>query len=285
VSTRAGFDRNHLPGIVVELPTPATPAISSDIQPTTSGAPVRDCTHFSLSLSTSRRLCRWVGWNIDGASKVTTTSDHREFVFDPAYPEGDQTGSALYTDDALDQGHIAAFSDVSWGTVDEAAQARRESCYFSNITPQLADFNRSSEKGLWGQLENEIAKENKVAQQRLSLVGGPILHDDDLQYRGVRVPSEFFKLVAYVEDGALKAKGFRLTQKDLEGELALLPLNQFRVYQQAIAEIAGEVGLDFGALTEADTAPAPASGVEGSLALRPRVRRIEKLNEAVAPGW
>lgn len=91
--------------------------------------------------------------------------------------------------------------------------------------------------------------------------------------------------MAYVEDGALKAKGFRLTQEDLEHELALLPLDEFRVYQQAIAEIANEVGLDFGVLTAADTAPASASGAENLLAPARRVRRVEALHEVLAPGW
>lgn len=186
----AGFDRTHLPGSVVELPTPATSAISSDILPTTARTAVRDCCHFSLSLSRSRRLCRWVAWNIDEGAKITTTADHREFTLDPAYEEDAQVGAALYADNALDQGHIAAFSDVSWGTVDEAAQARKESCFFTNITPQLADFNRSNEKGLWGELENEIAKESKIDAERLSLFGGPILRDEDKEYRGVRIPSD-----------------------------------------------------------------------------------------------
>lgn len=258
--------------------------MTADIQPTVDGALVRDCTHFSLSLSKARRLCHWVAWNIDASMKVTTTSDHREFVFDPAYQDSCQTGGALYTDDELDQGHIASFSDVSWGSTDEAALARKESCFFSNITPQLANFNRSDLKGLWGELENEIAKEDKAAQQRLSLVGGPIFSGADLEFRGVRVPRDFFKIVAYVDGGSLKAKGFRLTQKDLDGELALLPLDQFRVYQQAITELAQEVGFDFGPLTQADTALTPAArATEGSFS--PRVRRITSPDEIVVAGW
>jgi endonuclease G len=277
-----GFDRHHLPGAVVDLPTPASPAVRDDIRPTRAGDPVRRCTHFSLSLSASRRLCRWVAWNIDGATKVTTTGDHRQFVLDPAYGPGDQVGPELYAKNPLDQGHIAAFSDVSWGTPEVAAVARRESCFFSNITPQLDSFNRSDLKGVWGELENEIAKENKVAGQKLSEVGGPILGADDLEFQGVLVPREFWKIVAYVEAGKLRAKAFRLTQKDLDGKLGLLPLDEFRIYQQPIAEISTETGLDFGRLTPADTAPRPAkpAAVAG-----PHVRRITSLADVTARGW
>jgi endonuclease G len=282
VADEAGFDRNHLPGAVVELPTAASPAVGADIRPTTAGDPVRRCTHFSLALSASRRLCRWVAWNIDGAAKVSTTGDARHFDFDPAYAPGDQIGGDLYVKNPLDQGHIAAFSDVSWGPPDVAALARRESCFFTNITPQLDSFNRSDLKGIWGQLENEIAKENKVAGDKLSELGGPILGDDDLEFHGVLVPREFWKIVAYVEDGTLRAKAFRLTQKDLDGKLGLLPLEEFRIYQQPVAEIAQEVGLDFGALAAADTAPAPA---KPAAARGPRVRRITSLADVTAPGW
>lgn len=255
----------------------------ADIRPTNAGDPVRHCTHFSLSLSVSRRLCRWVAWNIDGANKVSTGGDRRDFVFDPAFEPVAQIGASVYADNRLDQGHIAAFSDVSWGTPSIAAQARKESCYFSNITPQLDAFNRSDMMGIWGKLENEIVKENQVAKQRISELGGPIFGEQDLEYRGVLVPREFWKLVAYIEDGTLKAKGFRLTQRDLDGDLGFLPLDNFRIYQQAIAEIADEVGLSFGALTEADTAPSPAADALG--ALGPRVRRIHHLSDVNASGW
>jgi endonuclease G len=276
-----GFDLAFLPGVTVTFPSPATATVREDIRPTTAGDTIRHCTHFSLALSASRRLCRWVAWNIDGSHKLATTGDRRHFVADPAYEAADQTGAALYADDALDQGHIAAFADVSWGTTAIAAQARKESCYFSNITPQMDTFNRSDLKGIWGKLENEIAQENSVAASRLSEFGGPIFAAGDKVYRGVLVPSDFFKIVAWAEDGALKAKAFRLTQKDLEGTLALLALEDFRVYQQPVADIGTEVGLDFGPLVAADTAPAPA----GSRGAPPRLRRITRLADVNATGW
>jgi endonuclease G len=280
VTTTDGFDPDHLPGFSVRLPEPATPVVGGDIRPTKTGEPVRHCTHFSLALSASRRFCRWVAWNLDGGSHITTGDDRREFAFDPAYAADHQIGGDLYRDNDLDQGHIAAFSDVSWKTGADAALARRESCYFTNITPQLASFNRSSLKGVWGQLESEIAKE--ATTSRLSELGGPVLRDDDLEYHGVLVPRDFWKIILYVDDDrSLRAKAFRLTQQDLEGDLGFLPLDEFRIFQQPVAEIAAEVGLDFGDLADADTAPQPAEG----LVAQPTVRRIETLGEVSVPGW
>jgi endonuclease G len=276
-----GFDTSFLEGATVDLPVPATDAVRADIRPTTTGASVRDCTHFSLSLSASRHLCRWVAWNIDGAAKVPART-RREFRLDPAYSETDQIGSALYLHNRLDQGHVAAYADVSWGAANEAGQARNESCYYSNITPQLDSFNRSDLKGVWGQLENEIVKENRVDKQRLSAVGGPIFSADDPVYEQMQVPREFWKIVAFADAGALTAKGFVLTQRDLEGNLALLPLDQFRIYQHRIVELSDRLGLALGALSAADTAGRPAGqAVMGA----PAVRRITSLRDVNATGW
>ena len=277
-----GFDSAYLDGPDIDLPVPATDAVRADIGLTTAGEAVRRCTHFSVSMSASRRLCRWVAWNIDGSEKVNTAQDQRQFAFDPAYAPGDQIGGELYLHNRLDQGHIAAFADVSWGPADEAARARRESCYFSNITPQLDSFNRSDLKGIWGELENSIATENKVAAQRLSEVGGPFFADADLLFEGVLVPRDFWKIVAFVEDGTLKAKGFVLTQQDLDGSLGLLPLGQFRIYQHRIAELGNKLGLDLGGLVAADTAPAP---IEDAIAPTPIVRRITSIADVNVPGW
>lgn len=257
-------------------------AVRADIRLTMAGEAVRRCTHFSLSMSASRQLCRWVAWNIDGAAKVSTARDQRRFAFDPAYAPGDQIGAELYAHNRLDQGHIAAFADVSWGTADEAANARTESCYYSNITPQLDSFNRSDLKGIWGEVENAIATENKVAAQRLSEVGGPFFADSDLPIEGVLISRDFWKIVAFVEDGKLKAKGFVLTQQDLDGSLGLLPLDQFRIYQHRIAELGDKLGLDLGKLVAADTAPSPD---QDAITPTPIIRRITSIANINVPGW
>jgi endonuclease G, mitochondrial len=118
---KAGFDSRFLPRHEVELPQLATDAARADLRRTRSGEAVRHCTHFSLSMSTSRRFCRWVAWNIDGKNHVPTTGDTRDFKDDPEYDESAQIDDDLYIKNDLDQGHIAAFADVSWGTTDEAA--------------------------------------------------------------------------------------------------------------------------------------------------------------------
>jgi endonuclease G len=276
----AGFDPEFLRGEKLTLPEPTSDEIRNDLRPTRAGSTTRHCTHFSLAMSASRRLCRWVAWNISGTDHDSTTARH--FQLDPEYDDGAQIGGGLYARNPLDQGHIAAFADVSWGVATEAELARRQSCYFSNITPQLEDFNRSSLKGVWGELEAAITRENDVTDKRLSVFGGPVLETGDVPYEDVLVPRDFWKVIAYVENGVLKAKAFHMTQRDLEHELETLVLGKYRTYQRRVDELERELELDFGPLAGADTAAAVRTLTKSP---RPTVRRIESVDEINAGGW
>jgi endonuclease G len=281
MAVERGFDSRFLTH-EVEIPKLATDAARADLRRTRGGEAVRHCTHFSLSMSASRRFCRWVAWNIDGANHVATTGDIRNFKDDPEYEEGAQVDEDLYVKNDLDQGHIAAFADVSWGTVEEAARARAQSCFFTNITPQLDSFNRSNLKGVWGALEASIAEENDVEGRRISVFGGPIFDEDDVSFKDALVPRAFWKVVAYVEDGVLKAKAFVLTQNDLEGRLEKLVLGEYRMHQRRVSELASKLELDFGVLETADTAPTP-RGPE--VRAEPVMRRIVSVSEINVAGW
>ena len=46
----------------------------------------------------------------------------------------------------------------------------------------------------------------------VSVFGGPVFRADDRVFRGVKLPREFYKVIAFVEGGKLKARAFLLTQ-------------------------------------------------------------------------
>jgi endonuclease G len=273
----SGYDPGFLPGSRVELPAPGLRAVQDDYAPTQSGAVVRDYTHFSLAMSAARRFCRWVAWNIDGNGLVQLSRTGLEFVLDSEYDPEFQVDDRLYSGNRLDRGHIARRADLLWGARAEAQRANADSFFFTNITPQLDDFNQSSRHGLWGELEDAIFEDVDVDDLRLSVLGGPIFKDTDLLYRDVLVPRSFWKVIAYVEGGTLKAKAFVLTQDDLEAKLESLGLDRFNLYQVSLAGLAEMTGLSYGALTAADTMP-PSPEAEQA----PAVRRIETRSEIAA---
>lgn len=78
-------------------------------------------THFSLCLSASRRLARWVGWNIDGAGLLLLSRTGLDFAKDPRLPAETQSGNELYAGNRLDRGHVARRSDLLGGVAGGAA--------------------------------------------------------------------------------------------------------------------------------------------------------------------
>ncbi|TLM74525.1 DNA/RNA non-specific endonuclease [Pseudarthrobacter sp. NamB4] len=221
-----------------------------------SGSEIIPYTHFSLALSKSRRFARWVAWNIDGGSLKKLTRSGIDFIKDPRIPANFQIGDELYRGNRLDRGHLARRADLLWGPLDEAERANRDSFYFTNITPQMDDFNQSSKNGIWGQIEDAVFADADVDDLRVSAFGGPVLQDDDSAYRGVPLPREYWKVIAFMEHGQLKSRAFLLTQH--LNQVEALELDEFRVFQVALAEVEDRTGVQFAdLLRQADTFAVP----------------------------
>lgn len=262
---RTGFDEGFLDFTV---PRPKfTKATVRDLIGLDGGDWIDYC-HFTVWLSRSRRLPRCVAWNIDGAAKKSLSRKGIAFSKDSRDGlDAFQFGDELYAGNDLDRGHIARRDDLVWGALAEARQANLDSFYFTNMAPQHRAFNQSQLKGKWGQLENAILEEVDLKNLRVSVFAGPVLSKTDMPYRGAQLPSEFWKIVFYVDDadGASKARAFILTQKDLLKTIRpeSLELNEFRWYQVPLSQIEQKTGLRFGAALHAlDNRFPQALGVE-----------------------
>ena len=238
---RSGYDQEFL-GTSVALPSLDVEASQDAVL--WEGSNVIPYTHFSLSLSKSRRLARWVAWNIDGSTTKRLSRSGIDFDKDSRLPEEFQSGNELYKGNRLDRGHIARRADLVWGEVAEAQQANEDSFFYTNISPQMDDFNQSGQDGIWGQLENALYEQVDVEDLRVSVFGGPVFQPGDQVYRGVGLPSEYWKLIAFKEGGVLKARAFLLTQ-DLDQLRVALALDEFRVYQVSVGELEQRTDLEF----------------------------------------
>ncbi|BBC38207.1 hypothetical protein SGFS_095010 [Streptomyces graminofaciens] len=221
------------------------------------GSEVIPYTHFSLALSTSRRFARWVAWNIDGGTIKKPARKGIGFIKDPRLPATAQVGNELYKDvgnktNRLDRGHVARRADLLWGPLDEAKRANKDSFFYTNITPQMDDFNQSARHGLWGRLEDAVYEDVEVDDLRVSVFGGPVFNEDDRVFRGVGIPREFWKVLVFTEGGTLKCKAFLLTQSLVLPEA--LDLDEFRVFQVTLGELQERTHLGFPTeMNEADT--------------------------------
>jgi endonuclease G len=231
-------------------------AIRHDIASTVDGNPVVEHTHFSLQMSASRRFAFWVAWNIDGGAFKALSRNGIKFVKDPQVAQDHQVGDELYARNKLDRGHIARRADLVWGSLPVAKKANTDSFYFTNITPQMDDFNQSSRDGVWGKLEDAVFADVDVEDMRISAFGGPVFNTDDRLYRGVKLPREYWKVLAFRDGGQLKARAFLLTQNLNQPEA--LELDEFRVYQVSLTEIEERTSLRFPeVMREADTVAVP----------------------------
>lgn len=239
-ASRTGFSREFL---TVPIDVPTLAASNAPHALLLDGSAEIPYTHFSLTMNASRKLAFWVAWNIDGGTRRRVSRKGHRFALDPRLPASCQTGEDLYASNRLDRGHIARRVDILWGDPAEARRANADSFYFTNIAPQMDDFNQSGRAGLWGRLENAVFADVAVDGLKVSVFGGPVFRDDDRRFRGTGIPREFWKVLAFVEDGVLKAKAFLLTQR-LDG-LRALSLDQFRVYQVGLPDIEERCGLVF----------------------------------------
>lgn len=277
----SGYDPDFL-GRTVAVPALSRAQAADAVK--VGGSSIIRHTHYSLTVSKARKLARWAAWNIDGSQIKALSRSGLEFVLDPLVDAKWQIDHTLYAGNRLDRGHIARRRDLVWGALEEAKRANRESFYFTNIAPQHEAYNQSGLNGLWGRLENAILEDVEVENLRVSAVGGPVFRDNDPVYRDVAIPRDFWKIVAYVEAGALKAKAFLLTQDDLLNRIEALGLEEFRLYQLPIAELETRTGLDFGDLKTADDRAAPAQprrGRGGVVEAVPDVTVIESLADIV----
>jgi endonuclease G len=257
LASRTGFDREFL-GVVTPLPSP-TVAISADVVEV-DGLPFLNYEHFSLAMSASRRMARWVAWNIDGAALVddgTLSRDRDGFRRDPRLRPEQQILDDLYRDNLLDRGHIARRADLLWGPLDEASRANADSFFFTNVTPQMEAFNQAGRGGLWGRLEDALIGQVALTRDRISIFGGPILSLDDRPYKSILVPDEFWKAFIYRLDGQPRAKAFLLTQS-LDGLERDIELPTWAPYEITMVELSQRTALDFPSVRAWDAVPAEA---------------------------
>lgn len=265
-------------GARVPLPT-LPPHLRDDVAKPRGGGIELRYTHYSTVHSASRRLPILTAVNIDGASLRKRGRKQRDFeaadvwYYDPRIESRLQLDGTIYDGTPFDFGHMVRREDPIWGDDNTATMANDDTFYMTNAAPQHHDLNTQT----WLRLENAMLSAARENEMRISVFTGPVLSPQDPVMLGVQVPTAFWKIVAYVQDGALRAQGFMQWQTQLVEDLDLETLDQLgRVaeFQVSIRQIAQDTGLSFGPLEAADEFAGPERPG------RPRRRRLnERLRE------
>lgn len=211
--------------------------------------------HFSTVMSRSRRVCMFSAVNIDGAqSRKTKRVGWR---WDPRISRRQQIMNECYgAPPRFSRGHMTRREDPAWGSELEAMLGNSDSMHVTNAAPQMQAFNAP----IWLELEDYALSHARRDKMRISVFTGPYLSASDPIRYGVRIPTLFWKVIAFIHDetDALCATGYEMDQTASLQPEAEFVFGAFRsqhldiAAQVPVARIAKRAGLDLGPLPGAD---------------------------------
>lgn len=203
--------------------------------------------HFSVVMHAARRMAIYAAVNIDGSQTDRRKRTGDPWAKDPRISAESQIGNELYIANDLDRGHLVRRLDPTWGRA--AAAAELDTYFYTNCAPQHASYNQT----LWRSLEDYLLDHADTLDFRASVFTGPIFGSADPVYRGVPLPTSFWKVAVMkrAHDGKLSASGYMVSQSDLLTGLEFV-YGQYKTYQVPLARIESLTGLTFGSLRRAD---------------------------------
>jgi endonuclease G, mitochondrial len=172
----------------------------------------------------------WVAYKLTSDEAESYMSrEGNPFIPDPLV----RTGSAVTTDyvrSGYDRGHLAPAGDFNL-----SADEKRESFYMSNMSPQIADFNR----GIWSNLEQKF-RDWARRDDELYVVTGPVLKPGLPtigRYNEVAVPEQYYKIALCLTDDQPRMIGFLLNNEFSNENL--------KTFVVSVDEIERLTGIDF----------------------------------------
>jgi endonuclease G len=211
--------------------------------------------HYSVMMSSSRRMCFFSAVNIDG--NLSKKSKRVGWKWDPRIPKAQQIMNECYgSPPKFSRGHMTRREDPGWGNAATAKRGNEDSMHVTNTTPQMQEFNAP----IWLGLEDYALSHAKEDEMKISVFTGPYFADDDPEMYGVRIPLAFWKVIAFIHDetGKLCATGYEMNQKN-----SLQPEEEFvfgaftspqlgTATQVSIRSIEARSGISFGKLASVD---------------------------------
>lgn len=183
---------------------------------------------FSLLYSNEHKQPLWVAYELTEEKSIGKYPRTNIFRPDPNISSGTATNDDYYKS-GYDRGHLAPAADMGW-----SKQSMKESFYYSNISPQLPEFNRA----IWNRLERLIRHWARV-ESVIYIATGPVLHSD-LQFIGINrvsVPEYFYKVILDYTPPEIKGIGFILPNEGSDE-----PLKNYAVTIDSVERF---TGIDF----------------------------------------
>lgn len=203
--------------------------------------------NFSVVMNRDRRLCYYSAVNIDGARTFSIKGARPGWRIDRRLNAEWQIIEECYgseQDGRFSRGHMTRREDPNWGADRaEAVISNRHTFFVTNACPQMQPFNA----GIWLSLEDYALENCDKDDMRISVFTGPIFRENDPAFFNVKVPIEFWKVIAFKNDKTrtLSATGYIMSQRDVLPTDEEFVFGQFRNSQVTIRSIEKITGLSF----------------------------------------
>lgn len=165
---------------------------------------------FCLEYNENHEQAKWVAYQLTASETVKRFSRSDNFRTDPEVRTG-SASDADYRRSGYDRGHLAPAADMGW-----SSQTMSESFYYSNMSPQVPEFNR----GIWKRLEEQV-RNWAVELDTIYVVTGPVLSGNmsAIGLNKVTVPNYYYKAVLYLHGNDSRMIGFIMPNASSKDEL------------------------------------------------------------------
>lgn len=213
--------------------------------------------NYALEWDNSKRHANWVAFTFDTTTSADVVKRTDAWAVDQQLPAEMQTQESDHKGDGFDKGHLCASEDRVY-----LKKANEQTFYYSNMSPQLNDFNG----GFWGKLEVRVqtwgrsttagtydkvyvtkgGTLNKLLKnfKGTAVSGGtPTTDANGFTIHGLACPEYYFMAILSQKDDVFHAIAFLVPHK--EG----LPKNpssdNFKQYVVSVDKLEEETGIDF----------------------------------------
>lgn len=252
VNANTGYDNVSVTGY--EIPHLNDQNVYADHYVTMDGVQILN---YALEWDNTKRHANWVAFTFDTTTSADNVKRTDAWSVDPKLPAEMQVQESDHKNDGFDKGHLCASEDRVY-----LKEANEQTFYYSNMSPQLNDFNG----GFWGKLEARVqtwgrstadgvydkvyvtkgGTLNKLLKNfnGTTVDGGtPTTDANGFTIHGLACPEYYFMAVLSQKDDVFHAIAFLVPHK--EGMTKNPSSDELKEYVVSVDKLEEETGIDF----------------------------------------
>lgn len=252
VNANTGYDNVSVTGY--EIPHLNDQNVYADHYVTMDGVQILN---YALEWDNTKRHANWVAFTFDTTTSADNVKRTDAWSVDPKLPAEMQVQESDHKNDGFDKGHLCASEDRVY-----LKEANEQTFYYSNMSPQLNDFNG----GFWGKLEARVQTWGRSTAEGVydkvyvtkggtlnkllknfkgtTVNGGtPTTDANGFTIHGLACPEYYFMAVLSQKDDVFHAIIFLVPHK--EGMTRNPSSDELKEYVVSVDKLEEETGIDF----------------------------------------